>query len=220
MIAPRLLLFCLLPVFSGCQSFPWTTPAPTKPTERLQGLITQQADGLRFTSCQGKRNLDLVDSSATGLVDDVHALAGGSGAPLFADVRGTLISEGDGGRLHLSKVYRLQTEGPACDDSAFAESMLRARGHDQDWSVKISTRGLLLEREGQSPIALPFLEEQLPGGQTSFSSEANDARLDLWVAPQRCLDSATGTVTHLTAELRMDGQTFRGCGYYGGARQD
>jgi putative lipoprotein len=79
---------------------------------------------------------------------------------------------------------------------------------------------LLLERPDQQALALPYLEEQLPGGQTNFSTEANDQRLELWVAPQRCLDSATGAVNHLTAELRLDGQTLRGCAYCGGARQD
>lgn len=221
MIAPRTLLLCLLPVFAGCQSFPWTSEAPVRPTERLQGLITQENGDLRFNACQGKRNLNLIDNSQSGLLEDVQALTGGAGTPVFADIRGRLTGEGsEGGQLQLSRLYRLQTEGPACGDSAFSQLILRASGHEPGWSVEITSRGMLLKRPNLLPLALPFLEEQLPGGQTSFSSEANDQRLDLWVAPQRCLDSATGTVSHLTAELRLDGQTLRGCAYYGGARQD
>ncbi len=50
---------------------------------------------------------------------------------------------------------------------------------------------------------------------------ANRQRLQLWVTPQRCQDSASGAVTHLSAQLRLDdGKVLRGCAYYGGARND
>ena len=221
MIAPRALLLSLLPVFAGCQSLQWSEEAPLRSTERLQGTITQEHGGLQFSSCQGRRSLALVDSGATGLPDDVQALTAGSNQPLFADIRGSLITQsGDSDQFQLTQVYRLQAEGPGCSDAAFNQLLLRATGHEPGWSVKITDGGLLLERPDQQALALPYLEEQLPGGQTNFSTEANDQRLELWVAPQRCLDSATGAVNHLTAELRLDGQTLRGCAYYGGARQD
>ncbi|MCP9337987.1 COG3650 family protein [Stutzerimonas xanthomarina] len=221
MITPRALLLSLLPVFAGCQSLQWDDQPPARSTERMQGTITQQDGGLHFSSCQGRRNLALLDSGATGLPDDAQALLAGSKQPLFADIRGSLINQnGDSGQFQLTQVYRLQAEGPGCNNDAFNRLLLRATGHEPGWSVTVTSSGLLLERPGQSPLALPYLEEQLPSGQTSFSTEANDQRLDLWVAPQRCLDSATGAVSHLTAELRLDGQTLRGCAYYGGARQD
>jgi putative lipoprotein len=59
----------------------------------------------------------------------------------------------------------------------------------------------------------------VPGGGLTLTSEANGQHVELWVAPQRCVDSATGAIRHLRAELRIDGKTLRGCGYYGGARQ-
>ena len=221
MITPRALLLSLLPVFAGCQSLQWDDQPPARPTERLQGTVTQQDGGLQFSSCQGRHNLTLLDTGATGLPDDAQALLDGSNQPLFADIRGSLISQGsDGGQLQLTRVYRLQAEGPGCSENAFSRLLLRATGHEPGWSVTVTSGGLLLERPGQPVLALPYLEEQLPSGQTSFSTEANDQRLDLWVAPQRCQDSATGAVTHLTAELRLDGQTLRGCAYYGGARQN
>jgi len=218
MIAPRVLLLSLLPVFAGCQSLQWNDEPPTPPTERLQGSIIKQNGGLVFSTCQGRRNLMLLDSGATGLPDDAQVLMAGSNQPLFADLRGSLKNQrGDTGQLHLTQVYRLEAEGPGCSDDAFSQLLLRARGHEPGWSVAITGQGLLLERPAQPALALPYLEEQLPGGQTSFSTEANDHLLDLWVAPQRCVDSATGAVSNLTAELRLDGQTLRGCAYYGGA---
>jgi putative lipoprotein len=79
---------------------------------------------------------------------------------------------------------------------------------------------MVIDREGQQPLAVPYVEEQLGDGRFNLSSEANNQRIELWVAPQRCVDSNTGSVQHMSAELRIDGQVQRGCGYFGGSRND
>lgn len=222
MTPSRTLLFVLLPLFAGCQSLPWNEAPTRQATERLQGEITASTDGnLVLRTCLGDRQVELVDAAATGLADDAMMLSTGVETPLFGDVRGRLDSRTNGNsQFHLTEIYRLQSEGQGCKDREFSELKLRAAGHEPGWNVRITTSGMLLERQGQDPLAIPYLEEQLPGDQTSFSSEANSQRLDLWVAPQRCIDAATGAVSHLTAELRLDDQTLRGCAYYGGARNN
>ena len=77
-----------------------------------------------------------------------------------------------------------------------------------------------LDKHQFSHLALPYLEEQLGDGRFNLSREANHPRLELWVAPQRCVDSSTGSVQHMSAELRIDGKVERGCGYFGGSRND
>ena len=222
MISHRALLLALLPLFAGCQMLGWTERPTTPPTERLQGQISLSQDGLMLRTCQGQRPLELIDSGATGLPDDVQALLSDGAQQLFADVRGKLESRPDGsGRLLLTRIYRLQNEGDGCDAGNFHQLMLHASGNEPFWSLRITRQGMLFERPDHPPLALPYLEEQLPGGLASFSSEADDQRLNLWVAPQRCVDSASGAISHLSAELRLDdGQTLRGCAYYGGARND
>lgn len=217
----RLLLAVLLLPLAGCQTFfPDRTPAQPA-TERLQGEIRRVDGQLQFESCQGQRTLTLLDGG-TGLLEDAHALMAHEQDRLFADVRGSLsqTKPSGEGQLSLTRAYRLQQAGHGCNDENFKQLVLRASGHEPGWAVTVSARGMLLARQGESPVALPYLEEQLPGGQLSFTSEANAHRLDLWVAPQRCVDSATGAVSHLTAEFRVDGQTLRGCAYYGGGRDD
>lgn len=222
MTCHRALLLALLPLFAGCQMLGWNERATTPPTERLQGVITQDQERLVLRTCQGQRQLELIDTATTGLPDDAHALLGDGAQSLFADVRGELVSRPDGsGQLKLTRVYRLQHEGHGCNADNFQQLMLRASGNEPFWSLRITRQGMLFERPDHPPLALPYLEEQLPGGQASFSSEADDQQLSLWVAPQRCVDSASGAVSHLSAELRLDdGQTLRGCAYYGGARND
>lgn len=221
MTFPRTLLLTLLPLFAGCQFSPWSDEPPGQPIERLQGEVALSDGMLLLRTCQGQRQVELLDAGATGLPEDTQALFAESGQPLFADVLGRLISRADGSnQLHLTQVYRLQGEGHGCESSEFSQLTLRASGHEPGWSVRITTQGMLLQRPGQTPLAVPYLEERLPGGQINFSSEANNQHIDLWVAPQRCIDSASGAVSHLTAELRLDDQTLRGCAYYGGARTE
>jgi putative lipoprotein len=78
----------------------------------------------------------------------------------------------------------------------------------------------VLERDGQPALAVPYLEEQLGDGRFDLSTEANGQKVELWVAPQRCVDSVSGSVQHMSAELRVNGAVQRGCAYFGGARND
>ncbi|AHY42209.1 hypothetical protein CXK93_06690 [Stutzerimonas decontaminans] len=221
MTPSRLLLALLLLPLAGCQTFFADRSTPQPATERLQGEVRQVNGQLQLQSCQGQRTLNLLEGSS-GLQDEAQALMTSDQDLLFADLRGTLSQTKPNGKgeLALTRIYRLQREGHGCNEENFKQLILRASGHEPGWMLTVTTRGMLLVRQGESPIALPYLEEQLPGGQLSFTSEANEHRLDLWVAPQRCVDSASGTVSHLSAELRLDGQTWRGCAYYGGARDD
>lgn len=213
------LLATLIPLLAGCQMLGLSGDDGTSPPPgvRWQGQLLQQQGNLYLSPCREQRRLQLVD--ADGLQDDIRRLSPDA-APLFIDLRARAEagpSSGDG-RLSFAQLYRLEREGRGCSDPGFARLLLRASGHHPDWSVDISEQGLLLQRPGQPPQALPYLEERLPGDQASFSSEADGQRLELWVAPQACQDIASGTRTPYSASLTLDGQTLRGCAYPGGAR--
>jgi len=47
----------------------------------------------------------------------------------------------------------------------------------------------VLEREGQPPLPVPYVEEQLGDGRFNLMTEANNQHIELWVAP-----SAVSTV--------------------------
>lgn len=220
MLAQRALLLFLIPLFAGCQSLGWKDDTPPRATERLQGQLAVVDGQLKFHACQGERRLRLIDSSDSGLLDEALALGGDTGTTLFADVRGSLVKQDSEDRMELSRLYRVQAEGHGCGAQGFKQLILAAHGNEPGWSLRVTRDGLLLERIDQPPLALPYLEEQLPGGQTHFSSEADGQQISLWVAPQRCVDNASGAVSHLTAELRLGNEVLRGCAYYGGARND
>ncbi len=76
-------------------------------------------------------------------------------------------------------------------------------------------QGLRLDRPEHETLALPYVAEELPNGSTSYSSEANGKKVELWIAPSSCTDSMSGAFSSYSAELRIDGETLRGCAYPG-----
>lgn len=213
----------LVPLLASCQVF---TPQPAHKSAaatRLQGELSLQDGQLLLRPCQEQRRFVIDDDGSTGIGREAAGMLNDGAGSLFVDLRGQLSATpeaGLDGKLVPSQVYRLQAEGPGCEDLNFKRSSLRASGQEPGWSVLVSSRGLVLDRPGQEPLALPYLEEQLPEGRFNLSSEANGERLELWVAPQRCVDSMSGTVQHLSAELRLNGKVLRGCASFGGARND
>ncbi|MEO4048257.1 hypothetical protein AAFN46_14380 [Pseudomonas sp. CAU 1711] len=218
----RILIFALLPLFAGCQLFSVYQAEPSaRPQQRLQGELHLEQSQLLLRPCGEQRQLAVVNDGSSDLTREAGALLADGNERLFVDLLGTLEAsrqEGLDGEVHPSLVYRLQGEGPGCNEPGFERLLLRAGGHEPDWTLGVGEPGLVLLRPSQEPLALPYLEERLPEGRLNISSEANGQRLELWLAPQRCVDEMTGTVQHLSAELRLNGEVQRGCASFGGAR--
>lgn len=215
-VARSLVVVALLPLFAACQLLDGQRESASHVGQtRMQGQLTAADGKLVFQPCQEQRQLVVNDVGGTSILQEAATLADEQGK-LFADVRGKVA----GDRLDLTQLYRVERSGTACDDPNFKLLILRAAGHGPEWNVKVSGKGMVIDREGQPPLAVPYIEDQLGDGRFNLSSEANNQRIELWVAPQRCVDSSTGSVQHMSAELRIDGQVQRGCGYFGGSRND
>jgi len=215
-VARSLIVVALLPLFAACQLLDGPRQSASHVGQtRMQGQLTAADGKLVFQPCQDQSQLVVNDVGGSSILQEAATLADEQGK-LFADVRGRVA----GDRLDLTQLYRVERSGTACDDPNFKLLILRAAGHGPEWNVKVSGRGMVIDRAGQPPLAVPYVEEQLGEGRFNLSSEANNQRIELWVAPQRCVDSSTGSVQHMSAELRIDGQVQRGCGYFGGSRDD
>ncbi|MEK1840763.1 MAG: hypothetical protein AAAB17_04685, partial [Pseudomonas sp.] len=216
-VARSLVLVAVLPLFAACQLLDGPRESASHVGQtRLQGQLTAADGKLLFQPCNEQRSLVVNDSGGTSVLQEAATLADDQGK-LFADVRGRITASG---QLDLEQLYRVERSGTACDDPDFKQLTLRAAGHGPEWNVRVSGKGMVIDRAGQPPLALPYVEEQLGDGRFNLSTEANNQRIELWVAPQRCVDSSTGSVQHMSAELRIDGQVQRGCGYFGGSRDD
>ncbi|WP_447788631.1 COG3650 family protein [Pseudomonas farris] len=219
-VARSLVLVALLPLFAACQLLDGPRESASHVGQtRMQGQLTAADGKLLFQPCNEQRSYVVNDTGGTSVLQEAATLADDQGK-LFADVRGRIVASGADSRLDLEQLYRVERSGTACDDPNFKQLILRAAGHGPEWSVKVSGKGMVIDRAGQPPLALPYVEEQLGDGRFNLSTEADNQRIELWVAPQRCVDSSTGSVQHMSAELRIDGQVQRGCGYFGGSRDD
>jgi len=215
-VARSLIVVALLPLFAACQLLDGPRESASHVGQsRMQGQLTAADGKLVFQPCGEQRQYVVNDIGGTSVLQEAATLADQQGK-LFADVRGKIA----GDRLDLGQLYRVERSGTACDDPNFKLLILRAAGHGPEWNVKVSGKGMVIDSEGQPALAVPYVEEQLGDGRFNLSSEANNQRIELWVAPQRCVDSSTGSVQHMSAELRIDGKVERGCGYFGGSRND
>ncbi|MFJ2280605.1 COG3650 family protein [Pseudomonas sp. NPDC087803] len=215
-VARSLFVVALLPLFAACQLLDGPRESASHVGQtRMQGQLTAADGKLLFQPCGEQRQYVVNDIGGTSVLQEAATLVDQQGK-LFADVRGKIA----GDRLDLGQLYRVERSGTACDDPNFKLLILRAAGHGPEWNVKVSGKGMVIDREGQPALAVPYVEEQLGDGRFNLSSEANNQRIELWVAPQRCVDSSTGSVQHMSAELRIDGKVERGCGYFGGSRND
>ncbi|WP_085715585.1 COG3650 family protein [Pseudomonas sp. B28(2017)] len=220
-VARSLVLVALLPLFAACQLFEGERQSASHVGQtRMQGQLTAADGNLVFQPCNQANRYVVNDTGGTSVLQQAANLADKQGK-LFADVRGRVVAgSGSDGQLDLEQLYRVERSGTACDDPNFKLLILRAAGHTPEWSVKVSGKGMVVDRTGQPPLAVPYVEEQLGDGRFNLSTEANNQHIELWVAPQRCVDSSTGSIQHMSAELRIDGQVQRGCGYFGGSRDD
>ncbi|KPU50757.1 putative lipoprotein [Pseudomonas fluorescens] len=220
-VARSLVLVALLPLFAACQLFEGERQSASHVGEtRMQGQLTAADGKLLFQPCNQANRYVVNDTGGTSVLQQAANLADKQGK-LFADVRGRVVAgSGGDGQLDLQQLYRVERSGTACDDPNFKLLILRAAGHSPEWNVKVSGKGMVIDRAGQPPLAVPYVEEQLGDGRFNLSTEANNQHIELWVAPQRCVDSSTGSIQHMSAELRIDGQVQRGCGYFGGSRDD
>ncbi|MGF6089515.1 COG3650 family protein [Pseudomonas sp. 18173] len=220
-VARSLVLVALLPLFAACQLFEGERQSASHVGQtRMQGQLTAADGKLLFQPCSQANRYVVNDTGGTSVLQQAASLADKQGK-LFADVRGRVVpGSGGDGQLDLQQLYRVERSGTACDDPNFKQLILRAAGHTPQWSVRVSGKGMVIDRAGQPPLAVPYVEEQLGDGRFNLSTEANNQHIELWVAPQRCVDSSTGSIQHMSAELRIDGQVQRGCGYFGGSRDD
>lgn len=219
-VARSLVLVTLLPLFAACQLFDGQRESASHVGQtRLQGQLTAADGKLLFQPCSEQRSYVVNDTGGTSVLQEAATLADAQGK-LFADVRGRVVTNGNESSIDLAQLYRVERSGAACDDPNFKQLILRAAGHGPEWNVKVSGKGMIIDRAGQPPLAVPYVEEQLGDGRFNLSTEINNQHIELWVAPQRCVDSSTGSVQHMSAELRVDGQVQRGCGYFGGSRDD
>jgi putative lipoprotein len=224
--ARSVLMFALLPLFAGCQLLPSHSDEGKVSTAgmiRMQGVLSGANGQLFFKPCNEQRRYAVTDSGNTGILQEAASVVDKKTGLAFADLRGNFVAskaQGSDGKADIYQLYRVEHPNANCDDPNFKRLTIHASGNGPKWNLNASGKGMVLEREGKEPFAVPYMEEQMPEGRFNLITDANDQHVELYVAPQRCVDTVDGSVQHLTAELRVNGQVQRGCAYFGAMRND
>ena len=205
----------------GCSLFSTEEPVTAQPSSRLQGLLTWTNQQHTFIPCKEGRTFWVEDGSQQ-LEQAFWSLAPGSGMQVFADLSGELKAkprQGEGmhsdGLFNVSQVHRVSGEGHGCEDLNFIATLWRASGNEPSWSVRVGRKGMQLDRMGFPALALPFIVEAVPGGVTSYSSEANGQSIELSLSPGECRDSMSGSFSNWQARLTIGDTVHQGCAYPG-----
>lgn len=210
----RIFSLALLTVsLSACQFF--QSPASSIQSElRLQGTLSHANGQWLLQPCTTQERYIVRPSAA--LSAELNNLSAEAASGVFADLRGQL----DNNQQYFTptQLYRLQSEGHNCNDPDFARLLIRASGNEPFWSILQTPQGLIFNQLDAPALVLPYIEEQLPDGRFHISTQANNQSLQLWITPQQCTDSMSGTVYHLSAQLQWNQQTVHGCAAYGALR--
>lgn len=206
-------LILLTTALSACQFFKKaeiTAPAFL----RLQGTLTHSNGQWLLYPCAADKHYSVLPETALSI--EFNRVIADAPNGLFADLGGQL----DATQQYFTPSirYRLQSEGQGCSDQDFPRLLIRASGNEPFWSILQTPAGLIFNQVGQPAIVLPYIEEQMPDGRFHISTQANKQNLQLWITPQQCTDSMSGTVYHLSAQLQWNQQTLYGCATFGALR--
>lgn len=206
-----LILICSL---VACQSNELKRPANLGQTQ-LRAMLTKENGNWIATDCIDKTKQRFQLKDEVDFITDANHLLTKPTTPLFIDVIGVADKEGV---FTVKKLNRLTSNvNRGCDEADFNKVVVRSIGKNPLWAASIAIKGLVLERANQDVIVLPYVEERLPAGQMNFATDANNQHIELWVAPERCMDQETGDIYSMTARLTINYQIFQGCAYLGKA---
>lgn len=207
-------------VLASCQN-----NLPTRPLavdKQLRAVLTYDNGHWLASRCGDavKEQFQLRDDA--NFIAEANALMSKSKqSQVFIDANGSVdiaATANEPAFFTVKTVNRLVTETErACNESDYDNIIVRAIGKNPLWVVSIAPKLLMLERVNQQPIGLAYVDERLPDGQMSFSTEGNGQKIDIWITKERCVDEETEDVYARRAMLTVNSQSFQGCAYVGPA---
>ena len=187
---------------------PATPPADTGP-QRVRGNGVMGKDGYGITPC-GESTQRMADfgPGAAPVLDTFLA----SGArEFFIDA---WAAPGADGRLAITSIERIYTEGPGCDEG-LGGVVFVARGNEPFWSVRSGQDGVTLERPGVAAISGPFNGVTGAEGDRRIESETPSGQLVVQLTRAPCSDGMSDAIYGWTAKATLRNEEWSGCGFAG-----
>ena len=191
------------------ESAPVTTATADAIVQRVRGNGVMGKDGYGISLC-GESSQRIVDFGleAAAVLDTF--LKGGA-REFFIDGWG---NPGTGGRLAISRIERIYTEGPGCDEPLSGVAFI-ARGNEPFWSVRSGQDGVSLERPGIAAVTGPFAGVIDTESGHRIETETAAGKLIVQLTPGPCSDGMSDAIYGWTAKASLRNEEWSGCAFAG-----
>jgi uncharacterized membrane protein len=186
-----------------------TSEATAAPPERLRGRWVTSDAGPAWTLC-GEDRPRRVGPIADSAASTIRSVSAGGTRDFFVDGWGRRIGDG----VALERVERVYFEGRGCDEDLTAV-IWKAQGNEPFWSLSALAEHVRFDRPGESARYFPYSPFREAGSERLFSARTESSSIDVRLSPTSCVDSMSGAVFSWTAEVRAEGQVWRGCAFRG-----
>lgn len=184
--------------------------APVANLQRLRGQGVMGKDGYGVTPC-GEAVQRIVEFGP-GAAKVLEPFVASGAREFFIDA---WAGPGSGDHLAVSRIERIYSEGPGCDES-LSGTVFMARGNEPFWSLRSGQAGVTLERPGVAAVTGPFTGVvDVDGGGKRVESDTPAGKLVVQFTPATCSDGMSDAIYGWTATASLRNEQWSGCGFAG-----
>lgn len=194
-----------------------TDLATTNNFSRFRGQVVLGHEVRSFTECDSGREGWLIDETGRDLGEVYRSLANQPYQPLYFEILGKWADTPEAGfaadfseAIRVSEVRRAEREGFGCREDLSAWNF-SARGNEPSWRVDVREQGLEFVSMGSDPITFSTGRTEKTSDGFKITANSSDSVIDLAIVEERCSDSMSGSVFPLTATVKLEEMTLRGC---------
>lgn len=210
-------LFCLIGVLlAACTGTQQTGEEEQEPQRYLPGqvYVYECVGGYRFTAHITEDRAELILPERTAALSQVEAASGAK----YAGEDVTFWSKGAEAQLETSGATyqrcRHSTVASVWEAARLKGVDFKATGNEPGWHLEL-VKGdsiTLVADYGERKIVVPAPEPQEERNRTIYQAETEAYTLELVIEDEPCQDTMSGERFEATVTVRLDGQTYRGCG--------
>jgi uncharacterized membrane protein len=182
-----------------------------EPSALWRGNFALGRHGAEMSPCFSGSRIEVDDATPGGLLSALYReLASRPGKPIFVEFSGTRTA----GRVRAEALHRASRDGPGCRENVSALRLV-ALGSDPLWRLESGADGVRLYRAGAGSRDFPPRALASRGAEFVYEGANASSVLRLTVTPGGCRDRLSNAFFDHSAEVRLDGETLRGCTYRG-----
>lgn len=176
----------------------------------MRGQMVLGKDGFGLTPCgESAQRIASFDPATQVFVD--RFLAGGA-HEFFIDAWAV---QREDGALEINRIERVGGEARDCMEHGLSGVVFKAHGNEPFWGLTLSSDTLVLERPGVAPVTATIEGSDNNAGVRRIQASSAAGKIEVRLQRTACSDGMSDALYAWTAQVQVDGQTLKGCGYSG-----